>query len=320
MPAATDPLDFLLIRFLLSLSATQSLRQTANLLGMSQSNASRKLARAHEIFGAELFIRSGPFMKPTGEMERIRPILERLLDEEAKLLASAQAFTPAELKRTFRIGMFDHGILAILSPAIGPILREAPGAHIDIIDSKNFTWDDLRSDALDMIACPFPDIPSDFDVLELYRCGYSLVVRNGHPLEALFAKKGALSPEDVLPYPKIGIQVTKHLDNSCCCHAPVPGVAKQETSVTLPYFLAAPHLLAGNDSTLLLPTVSARVLARALPVSVLPTRGLGGPADFAARLVWHKSRGCNAAHQWLRAMIALHIREFAEGNDGRMSG
>ncbi len=315
MSATTDQLDFLLIRFLLSLSTTQSLRQTANVLGLSQSNASRKLARACEIFGTDLFVRSGQFMKPTAEMNRIRPVLERLLDEQAALFAPEQTFSPADLKRTFRIGLLDHGILAILSPAIGPILREAPGVHIDIVDSKNFTWDALRSDALDMIAYPLADIPGDFDSLELYRCGYSLVVRSGHPLEAVLADKGILSPEDVLPYPKIGLQVTKHLENSDYYNAPVPGLAGQETAISLPYFLAAPFLLSGNDCTLLLPTVSARFMAQTLPISALPTRGLGGPGDFVARLVWHRSSGTDAAHQWLRSMIALHIRESESLND-----
>ena len=127
----SDKLDFALIRFLLTLVQTQSMQQTANLLNLSQSGASRKLAKASEIFGTELFIRSGFRMIPSAKMNELHPKLEVLLKQHESLFASTNAFKPASMDRSFNIATMDHGILAILGPAIGPLLREAPNIQIN---------------------------------------------------------------------------------------------------------------------------------------------------------------------------------------------
>ena len=90
----SDKLDFALIRFLLTLVQTQSMQQTANLLNLSQSGASRKLAKASEIFGTELFIRSGFRMIPSAKMNELHPKLEVLLKQHESLFASTNAFKP----------------------------------------------------------------------------------------------------------------------------------------------------------------------------------------------------------------------------------
>ena len=307
----TDQLDFSLMRFLLTLNETQSMRKTANVLGLSQSKASRQLTRAAELFGDKLFIRSGYRMLPTVEMQRMEPVLKRLLSSKEDLFSAPTVFEPRSLRRSFKLGLPDHGILAILSPALAAIMRVAPDVRIDVIDCKTMTWDLLRTGDLDMISYPRSDIPGDFESLELYRCGYSLLVRKGHPLEKVLKEKKRLLPEDVMRYPRIGIPATKHLENSEYLNPPFVALTGQHTSVALPYHLAAPLLLADNDCTLWLPTVSAEAFAKVFPIVLLPTDDWDEKFEFTARLVWHKSKSGDVAHQWLRSMIAQNVRADA---------
>ena len=305
----SDKLDFALIRFLLTLVQTQSMQQTANLLNLSQSGASRKLAKASEIFGTELFIRSGFRMIPSAKMNELHPKLEVLLKQHESLFASTNAFKPASMDRSFNIATMDHGILAILGPAIGPLLREAPNIQINFIESKSTSWSQLRHGEVDMLAYPYANIPSDCDSLPLYKCDYALVVRQGHPLEKRLQDHGTLTADDVISYPRISITVNRHTENSDYELSPINALDNQRTAITLPYFLAAPMLLTDTDCTLQMPLVSAQMLSKMLPVSVLPTTDMN-KTQFEPRLVWHRSQSTDPSHQWLRAMIALHVRDF----------
>ncbi len=307
-----DKLDFFLIRFLLTLSETRSMQQAAHMLGLSQSGASRKLSRANEIFCTELFIRSGTAMLPSVRMEELTPLFESILEQQKALFNPKAAFDPAKLDRTFTIATMDHGLLAIFAPAIGPILKEAPGLRIDVLDLKNATWQLLRTGEVDFTAYPSERIPSDFDSLPLYQTPYVVMVRRGHPLDNLAAKKGRVDADDILPYSRIGISVTRRTLNSEYELSPVESLTDQRTALRLPYFLAAPMLLLNTDCTLQLPLVSARFWSRVLPLTILPTSHLLSQ-NFEARLVWHRRNSGDPAHQWVRSMIALHIRNYVAG-------
>lgn len=182
MTEETDKLDFLLIRFLLTLVETQSMQQTAHILNLSHSGASRKLSKANQLFGCELFIRSGFQMIPSTRMNEIQAMLERLLQTYEGLFAPSTAFEPSKMHHTFTIATMDHGITAILGPAMASIISEAPNVRINFVESKNTTWSDLRMGEVDLLPYPYENIPSDFDSLPLYDCEYALMVRQGHPL------------------------------------------------------------------------------------------------------------------------------------------
>lgn len=61
-------LSFEDMQFLLALYETQSLTQTAGDMRLSMGAASRRLSHVREVFGDELFVRSGLSMLPTSRM------------------------------------------------------------------------------------------------------------------------------------------------------------------------------------------------------------------------------------------------------------
>lgn len=310
----TDKLDFLLIKFLLTLVETKSMQQTAYMLNLSHSGASRKLARANQLFGCELFIRSGYQMIPSTRMNEIQAMLERLLRTHEALFAPPTAFDPSKMHHTFTVATMDHGIAAILAPSVSSIVREAPNVRVDFIESKNTSWMDLRMGEVDLLCYPSEHIPSDFDSLSLYECDYALMVRKQHPLVALYKSKGCLTSDEILKFPRVAISVNRHTENSEYELSPIASIEEQRTQFSLPYFLAAPMLLSETDCTLQMPSVSAHFLARTHNLVVIPTKGLGD-RHFKARLVWHRSRTADPGHQWLRSMIAIHARNFAKQNE-----
>ena len=106
------------LQFLITLYETQSLTQTASSHGFSMGSASRRLAHVREVFGDELFVRSGMTMLPTARMrELVDPV--RQLVSQTQLLFVRNRFDLKETTRTVRIASTDNGVATLLNEALG---------------------------------------------------------------------------------------------------------------------------------------------------------------------------------------------------------
>jgi DNA-binding transcriptional LysR family regulator len=79
----------------------------------------------------------------------------------------------------------------------------------------------------------------------------------------------------------------------------------ERIALSLPYFLAAPWIIAGSDLVLIAPTRVARQLASLaeLQSAPFPISDVG----FEYRMVWHELMHRDLAHHWLRDVILKSV-------------
>ena len=142
-------LSFEDMQFLLALYETQSLTQTAGDMRLSMGAASRRLSHVREVFGDELFVRSGLSMLPTSRMRELRDRLAELVDQTRRLL-NPEPLELHEMNRVVRFISADNGIATLLSAAVERFYNAVPNSRfaiepLDVRGSRGFaptrpTW------------------------------------------------------------------------------------------------------------------------------------------------------------------------------------
>ena len=169
--------------FLLSLSKTQNLAQSARDLAFSSSSASRRLAHLRGVFHDDLFVRSGQVMVPSPRMLELLPQMECLLEETSSLFERS-VFDIAQSERMLRVAVSDHLFHSPFTRAIlHSFFTAAPRAIFSMQPSDNHIFERLRENTIDMAFYIGSEIPKEeFRMVELYRGRYGIFVRSDHPL------------------------------------------------------------------------------------------------------------------------------------------
>ena len=295
-------LDASELKFLITLFRTESLSITANTCAMSLSTASRRLQDAREIFGDQLFMRSGQKMFPTTKMIWLLPDIEKTL-AMLEHLVDPRSFQPAENRRFYRIASLDCAFTMVLDAAITRCRKIAPGVSFQIVPVNTASFDDLRKGLLDLLVFGF-DVPVREYIHKavLGESTYALLFRQEHPLYVKFLREGSVTKEDIASFEPIAIRSAFSVQRP---NVPMPwfGDERQEGNVALPYFLSAALSITDSDQLLLVPTPFARRLVEQI-------RGLAW-MSFAAftnrrwkpTIYWHERTHLEPEMQWLRGII-----------------
>ena len=149
-----------------------------------------------------------------------------------------------------------------------------------------------------------------------------LIVRSGHPLVRISRERGALTLEDVRAYPKVRISNVTHNFSAAVVrfHASLMAHEREGARITMPYFLAAPWIVLETDATAKILEKNARMLARYLPIEILPLPpGLAG--RYERRVIWHENASGDPALMWLIAMLrSASAQEACAGSARRPEG
>ncbi|MDR0770649.1 MAG: LysR family transcriptional regulator [Burkholderiales bacterium] len=303
------PIDTELLLLFKALLETHSLTLSAGRLGMSQAAASRALTKLRAVFNDNLFIKSGYGMLATPRAETLFPqVLATLAAIDQ--LTTPEKFDPASIVRVFRVGAVDNGVFSILSHILRDLFLQAPRAQLDIIPIDDNLHACLKDGRMDVAIYPVQPLPPDFHETLLFETSYACVVHKDHPL-ASYAEKGQTPPlEEINRYRRMQISVqggrpAYPLDKEAFLVPPA-----QETAMWVPYFLAAPLVLAQTDFVLTLPRKTAEHFAEIAPLVVLP---YPVPSrTYFARLIWHHRVHHDPAIQWLRSLFVKHVSDKAK--------
>lgn len=305
------PLDTELLGLFQALSETQSLTLAANRQGMSQAGASRALSKLRTIFNDNLFNKSGYGMQSTSRAKALAPRVIAIL-HELERLTEPDEFKPAGLTRTLYIGAVDNGVFSILSCVLKELFRQAPNARLEILPIGDDLCSNLKYGRMDLAIFPLLTMPPDFHEINLFETTYACVVRRGHPLSHYADKGQAPTFEEINQYRRM--QITVHdgkqeqgyaIDEGAYAHP-----LAQDIAMSVPYFLAAPFILAETDFVLTLPRQTALRFAELAQLVVLPY-----PCDstsFHTRLIWHHRVHYDPAIQWLRGLFTQCAEKMAE--------
>lgn len=278
--------------------------RAAQTLNMTQSAVSHTLGRLRDLFRDPLFVSMGRGIMPTARALELADPLQRALDAVGTLVRPAEAFDPASFSGVFRIATTDYIGFILLPILVRRLSETAPEIELDIQPLKpKEDLASLKNGEIDCILWNEETAPSNFFERKLFSDRLKAIARVGHP-----DIRGSLSIEQ--------FRTCKHLSISSehgAVKEAVDGLqekygVRSKTSITVPHFLLAYRLVAQSNLIGTIAELTARRIARELPLQVLepPVE----EASFTVSLVWHERSHAEAGHRWLRGEIAAAAEEI----------
>lgn len=299
-------LDLNLLKLLDAVLTVRGVTLAAEQLGVSQPAASRALARLRKVLGDPLLVRAQGGYRLTPRAEQLRPEVDAAMRALSQVFAPA-AFDPATSARRFAIAATDYGALSVLTHAAPALLRAAPHARLDVLPWDEHTLAALEDAQLDLALYADDPLPPAFSYRRLFAETFTCLYRRGHPIGQR-ARRGPLAarlralgrfPQAVIAYPAGRItqydDLLSQLDQR-----------HERVALSLPYFLAAPWIIAQSDLVLIAPSRVAQRLAPLAALEAVPFPLAG--AGFEYRMVWHERMHRDLAHRWLRQVILKSVQ------------
>jgi DNA-binding transcriptional LysR family regulator len=277
-----------------ALLETESVTEAARLVGSTQSNMSRTLARLRALFDDPLLVPVGRRLEKTVRARELQPRVDRALDGVRQLFSPAPA-QPDDQPRLVRIAASDYGALVTLHPWMARLRDQAPGVTVDVAAIGAATIDQLVRGEIDLgIAPRLPIIGMEqFVFKKLLEDRYVCVLRRGHPLArkkltlAQYLSLAHVMVSNLLP-PVSNVQQALHrLKKTRTVAARVPG------------FLSALELVAVSE----LAVVAPERLVRAVGVDVWSCPLPFSLEPIVLNLMWHPRRTTDPQHRWMREGI-----------------
>lgn len=294
---ATDPLhatDLNLLVALAVLVEEAHISRAAHRLGLTQSGASRVLARLREAIDDPVLVRSGTGLVPT---ERARALVEESEAPLAQLrqaLGGRQAFDPARARARLHLQMDDFVAARLLPRWIAGLRERAPGLDVRVTGLDREQERALAEGRSDVVVSADVRASGELRSRLLFRDRAVLLVRAGHPhlpirdLAAWAALdhvtvdfgRGRDTPVDVL--------LRRHR-------------LHRRVAVTVPSFAVIPELIARTDLVALVPRSVATTspYAAALELVEPPLAKL----HANIHLLWHERTQQAPLHAWLREQL-----------------
>jgi DNA-binding transcriptional LysR family regulator len=281
----------------------RSLSRAAGRLAMTQSAVSHALTRLRALFRDELFVRQSRGVVPTPAADRVYEKLHRGLMLVREAVTDRHGFDPKTSERHFFIAI-PHPLGPMMALRLHDRLREiAPRVLVDAstrsrpIDLER----SLREGRIDAAVDWLPIDGAQFKQSILFQDTLVAIARRGHPalrrratLQVL--KDGAfvrLRSRVEGEHPLEGIRAWDRLKLNYAL----------EVSEILEIFMVASH----SDLFGLIPRSMEAVARETFGLQALGWAPKSVPVPI--RLIWHASRDNDPAHAFLRAQLALVVKE-----------
>ena len=170
-----------------------TLRQAAQVMAISQSALSHRLAEAERRLGGPVFERQGRLLKltPAGEvlvqqMQQVLPVLQR----------AEQDFIQRQQNDgvTLRIGVASYNCYHWLAEFMSVLRKEAPGIEIELIAAATHRpLQSLLESEVDMVLAPGHMATPGVEAIALFEDCLELIV----PVSHVLANKDSIDPKDL---------------------------------------------------------------------------------------------------------------------------
>lgn len=284
-------LDARLLQLLVAVVEAGSITGAAQALGVTQSAVSHQLDKLRAITGDALFVKSGRGIVATARAAGLAVQARELL-RQLQGFAQSGAFDPARWKGTVTIAANDFQ-REVLLPTLAQRLREqAPGLALRIIPSDVPSLEMLRDGVCDLAISPRPPEGSDIVQKRLFEDRYMVYFDAS-------VRTAPTTLQDYLAADHITVvyepRRTLHLDRTLEARG-----LHRRFAVMVPGFGALPAFLRGSPLLATAPSLLAgRFMAGfgscEVPVPCPP---------LPMYLIWHRRHQDDAAHRWLRELLA----------------
>jgi DNA-binding transcriptional LysR family regulator len=300
-------LDLNLLTVFEAIYELRNVSKAADRLALSQPAASHALSRLRGACRDELFIRGPNALSPTPTAKAMYPVINQALEALRTSLAEAASFDPARSRRHFRLSI-PHP----MGPFYALDLRRAMAAIAPGIvatfdtGSRTVNLEEALRDGIVDVAVDWLPIELDpFVNRKIFEDRMVLVARRNHPRVGIAVTIESLRKEEFIGLhrrrePSHAPQALKELDSQHFHE-----VVRVSELLEIPTVVASTDLLGLMPSSIG-PFMEARLGLHVVPIPLeLPT--------LPIYLIWHEIRRSDAAHNWLREVVAAGLGRIAKG-------
>ncbi|WP_440959188.1 LysR family transcriptional regulator [Oceanicaulis sp. LC35] len=280
-----------------------NISQAARRLGMSQPTISNALRRLRESLDDPLFVRAGRGVEPTTRaVQMIGPVRDALqLIQNG--VAPEEHFDPASTSRHFRIVVLD-AMEPIVMPHVIRQIQKFKTVSIENLGILNTPMNEgLNDGSLDLVISGFMLDSRETQCEALAPVHLSMVARKDHPdIEGEFTLDHFRKLGHVALLPQV--RALSRLDEALRRFD-----IQRHVAYSVSKFWSFPHILMTTDLVAIMPTAFARAISRNYPLAIYDL-----PFDYPEEriyMTWKSSHTNDPAHKWLRAEIAVALRQAA---------
>ena len=286
-------LDLNLLLLLHVLLEEGSVTAAAARVGVTQSAASRSLARLRAVLGDELFVRTARGMQPTVRAEAMRRPLADIIASIDALVHAPPTFDPAVDPYTFRIATADYGYAVAVEPLFHRL--EGLGARVDfdVRPLSDHEYRELAAGSIDALVGLASGQAAAVVWQDLFTDDFCCLVDAQRGPRRL-TRKRYLAANHILVAP-LGLPGGV-VDDVLAAQ----GEARR-VMLRMPTFLAVPSALQGTEAIVTLPRRIAEAFAARWSLRVLSLPIEVG--TFTMQLGWHEIHRASPAHRWLREQL-----------------
>jgi DNA-binding transcriptional LysR family regulator len=293
--------DLNLLVVFAALAEERSVSRAAARLFLSQPALSRALRRLREMFHDDLLIRTPAGYEPTPRGERLLQELAVMLPRLDRLLSGA-TFDPANEDAAFRIAVTDNASQVLCPAFCKMVLPYAEHVSCQFVALHGDTFDAMERGRVDLaLNADDGHTPDRFHREVIYEDDFVCVVAR----ESRYSRK--LTLRQYLEGVHVGVGVLTGRQTIPDQRLAALG-KRRHCAIEVPYFSAAIRCVPG---TRLIATVPRRLadLERHDPNVKLvePPPEMTG---FRYLMIWHPRVHTDAAHVWLRSIIAATGRKL----------
>lgn len=293
-----EPLELNLLPVFDALVAERSVTLAAERLHVSQPAISRALGKLRAHFGDPLFLRTAKGMEPTPRALEIAEGVTRALQELREATAPRASLSHGTAARTMRISMSDYESLALLPKIFHRIADEAPGIRLSVVrTAPEQARKSLARGEIDLFIGQQRIAVTPFYSQALFDEPFVCLVRHDHPFASRTPTVARFcTARHILVFPGGTGEMRGLVDKA------LQKTGRSRSVVlSLPDFLAAPHVLEASDAVLTLPRGAALIYEKLLRLKCFPP-----PLRierYSVAMLWHQRQHADPVAQWLRSAI-----------------
>jgi len=301
-------LDLNLLVLLDVLLSEASVTRAAKRVYLSQPAMSAALNRLRAVFDDPLLVRTRGGMEPTQRARELIGPVRSALASIRSVIEPPGALSARNLDRTFAIAATEYVSFLLMPPLVKELRQSAPDVALTIhrVDLVN-PFEPLRLGSVDLVIGAHLNATASIHRSDLFSDTYVCIARKDHP-----RIKGRLTYAELLGTPQLIVQgqaggMTGAVENVFRQR----GLSRKPV-ITLPDYLAVPHIIMGTDLIMNVPERVAIALKKQFALQIVkhPFRR----ERFNVSQFWHQRSDADPVHRWLRDAMERVSMQIEKGN------
>ena len=273
----------------------------ADQLALSQSATSHALSRLRDACRDDLFVRTRQGLSPTPVAKDMYPAIKQALEALRATLSEASGFDPAQSRRQFRVSI-PHP----MGPFFAIALRTAAAAvapdivlTFDTVSRPVDLEDDLRDGIADIAIDWLPVTLDPFVNRKLFDDQVVLLARSDHP-----SAHPGITIEELRNAEFVTLHRRREIGRAPQALEDLSKLIIHET-VRVSELLEIPTVAASTDLLGIFLSSMGPLMKKRLGLQVFPIPLELPPIPIY--MIWHETRRHDAAHSWLREVVAEEL-------------